>query len=273
MAFNIDNVVLDRVLRITKQDIASGDIEWTANQITDASLECGGEEVTATDGVGSPIGAFDRTKTTKFTCSNSVLNLGVLADQLGTTKDVADTTHKVATRKVDILEPSEDGKTLTLTYEPAENSPISAIWALTPEGGLGTKYEVSATAGTDKVTVAGKTITLGSAIPVKDESGETINFIAIYKTELESAVKIANASTNFTKVGTFVVDCIMHDVCDVSTKFYGMIIFDRAKLSNTFTLGVQPDGKQPIEFQAYTKYCSNNKEQFYVVIPEDIDED
>ena len=54
--YNIDNLVLDRVTRLTKQDISSGDIEWTANQIKDGTLECGGEAVNATDNVGATIG-------------------------------------------------------------------------------------------------------------------------------------------------------------------------------------------------------------------------
>jgi hypothetical protein len=274
MAFNIDNVVLDRVLRVTKQSISSGDIEWTANQIADGSLECGGEEVQAVDGVGSPIGSFDRTKTSKFSCTNSVLNLGVLADQMGTEKEVASSTKKIVTRKVDILEPvTEGGKTtLTLTYAPVSTSPITAVWALTSEGGLGTKYEISATSDASKATVAGKVITLGTDIPTTDDNGETISFIAIYQAELDAAVKLTNKSDNFTKIGAFVIDCIMHDVCDPSTKYYGMIIFDRAKLSNSFTIDIKPDGTQPIEFEGYTKYCAKNKEQFYVVIPEDVED-
>ena len=102
--YNIDNLVLDRVTRLTKQDISSGDIEWTANQIKDGTLECGGEAVNATDNVGATIGSFDRTKTSKFTASNSVINLGVFADQLGTKKEVGAADKKVVTKKVDVLE-------------------------------------------------------------------------------------------------------------------------------------------------------------------------
>lgn len=272
MAYNIDNLVLDRVTRLTKQDISSGDIDWTANQIKDGSLECGGESVTATDNVGSTIGSYDRTKTSKFTASNSVINLGVLADQLGTKKEVGSASQKVVTKKVDVIEANPTAKTLTLNWTPLADSPVTAIWALTDEGGLGEKFSVTAgDLATQKTnfTIAGKTITLGDSIPVKRDDGSPMTFIVIYKCEMENAVKISNSSDNFSKAGTFILDCICHDVCDPSTKIYAIIVFDRAKLSNSFTLEVKPDGTQPIEFEGMTNYCSKDKEQFYVVIPED----
>ena len=270
--YNIDNLVLDRVTRLTKQDISSGDIEWTANQIKDGTLECGGEAVNATDNVGATIGSFDRTKTSKFTASNSVINLGVFADQLGTKKEVGAADKKVVTKKVDVLEANPTAKTITLNWTPLTTSPVTAIWALTTEGGLGEKFAVTASdLATNKTnfTIAGKTITLGDDIPVKREDGSPMTFIVIYKCEMENAVKITNSSDNFSKAGTFVLDSICHDVCDPSTKIYTIIVFERAKLSNNFSLEIKPDGTQPIEFEGMTNYCSKDKEQFYVVIPED----
>ena len=182
--YNIDNLVLDRVTRLTKQDISSGDIEWTANQIKDGTLECGGEAVNATDNVGATIGSFDRTKTSKFTASNSVINLGVFADQLGTKKEVGAADKKVVTKKVDVLEANPTAKTITLNWTPLTTSPVTAIWALTTEGGLGEKFAVTASdLATNKTnfTIAGKTITLGDDIPVKREDGSPMTFIVIYK--------------------------------------------------------------------------------------------
>lgn len=274
MAFNIDNLIIDRITRITKQSISTGDVEWTANQIADGKLDCGGEEVIAKDGVGSTIASFDRTKTSKFSCTNSVLNLGVLADQLGTTKEIGTSTAKIVTKKVDILEPitASGATTLTLKYTPLATAPISAVWAMTQEGGLGQKYEVSASAATGNFTIAGRVITLGADMPVTDDNGDKVMYIAIYKCEIEDAVKITNSGDNYTKIGTFVCDALFSDVCDPATKYYGMVIFDRAKLANTFSLDLKPDGTQPIEFEGFTQYCGKEKNQFYIVIPKDDEE-
>ena len=196
----------------------------------------------------------------------------MFADQLGTKKEVGAADKKVVTKKVDVLEANPTAKTITLNWTPLTTSPVTAIWALTTEGGLGEKFAVTASnLATNKTnfTIAGKTITLGDDIPVKREDGSPMTFIVIYKCEMENAVKITNSSDNFSKAGTFVLDSICHDVCDPSTKIYTIIVFERAKLSNNFSLEIKPDGTQPIEFEGMTNYCSKDKEQFYVVIPED----
>lgn len=269
MAFNIDNLLVDRVLRVTMFDATTGAVNFTASQVENPSLECGGEQVIAVDAVGAPIATFDRSKTSKFTAENSHINLGMLATQLGTTKEVGDATAKIKTPKFEIVTVGETAgtpnATITLTETPVgvTGAEVKYIYLLNADKSIGTKFEVGETPATN-FSISGKVITLPTGASIK----ATDKIAVWYEYEEENAVKIVNSGDKFAPSGKFDIEVLFADVCNQETKYYGHIIFPKGKLSGNVTNALTTEGKHPLEFDGQSDYCDDDKTQFYYVIPQ-----
>lgn len=269
MSFNIDNLLVDRVLRVTMFNGTTGAVNFTANQVESPSLECGGEQVIATDAVGAPIATFDRSKTSKFSAESSHINLGMLATQLGTSKEIGTPETKIRTPKFEVLtvgavaDVVNTSVSLTETPVGATGAEVKYIYLLSPDKSISTKFEVGATPATN-FSITGKVITL--------PSGTTFlatDLIAVwYDYDEENAIKIVNSGTKFAPSGKFDVEVLFADVCNQETKYYGHIIFPKGKLSGNVTNALTTEGKHPVEFDGMSDYCDDDKTQFYYVIPQ-----
>lgn len=267
--FNPDVLIPDRVVRITKVDPSTGEVVWTGTHFKDAKLSCDGENVLSKDELGTTIGQFDRSKTTTFSASSAVVSLDILADQIGSTKEYATSTNKMTSPVFELKEAdTNDGtSTITLKHTPKDGT-VKYVYAMTEDGSKSIKYTVSASAGTDNFTIAGKVITLGSAIPTTG-----VTFAVRYEYETTKSVKISNKADVFSSVGLYDIEVLFKNVCDMSQTQYGHIIFERGKMSNSVELGLDPESDQSIEITALVPYCSANKNLWYILITDDEDEE
>ena len=95
MAFDINNLVIDHILRGVMTSTADGSFMWSINQITEPSLSVTTETSEAVDALGSKIATFDRAKNAEFSANNSIFDLGLFAAQNGRDKEVASSTSKI----------------------------------------------------------------------------------------------------------------------------------------------------------------------------------
>ena len=256
MAFNFDEIVIDRVYRAHKFDL-NGKRIWTATQIKDPSLECGGETVYSTDAVGANIMGFDRSKTGSFTFSNAMMHMAMLADQLGSKKDVAGEENKLLMTCLEVLVVGDDGTKATLTHEPKEiTSGVPFKYLDKVDANLVSQatYELGESADT-QFSVAGKIITLPTGAGFK--KGDRI--IVKYQYESAEGIQIVNNADEHSEAGEFIIEAFCYNPCDQGNKKLLNIIFPNAKEDQAVTLTMTNELTHPCTINAMQEYCSTDK--------------
>lgn len=258
--FDINNFVIDHVLRGTGFSMKDGSVLFNVNQIQNPSLSCASESADAVDALGTPIATFYRAKSAEFSAENAIIDLNLMAAQLGTNKKVADETAKIVCPAFETVDIAAGMDTYTLKHTPSDE--ITAIYVLNGDGTLGKKFVKESAASETAFALSGAAMTLPTGLA----AGAQI--IVMYEYETENAVQIVNSANEFPSGCKFVMEVLGCDVCDQTTKIFAYIIFPNAKLSPDFDWNVQTDGTHPFSMTAQQDYCDKEKKLFSIVIPE-----
>ena len=168
MAFDVNNFVIDHVLRGIMTSTADGSVMWSINQITEPSLSVTSETAQAVDALGSPIATFNRGKTAEFTANNSLFDLGLFAAQNGVEKKIASSSAKIVVPCFEtIVVPNPNTTAATLGHTPKDTP--KEIYKLKGDGTLGEKLVYSSTAGSGKFTYSAGQITFPTDSTAGDE--------------------------------------------------------------------------------------------------------
>ena len=270
MAFDLNSFVIDRPVRGIMRDTATGELLWMVNQIEDPTLTMDSESTDAVDAIGVPIMNFERNKSCEFSASNSLLDLGLLAAQSGSTKKVAggSVTFDVTTIEEITWVAGSD---VTLKHVPigTTGNEIPFIYALNGDGTYGTKYTIGAAAGAGvyKVVPATKKITPPTDVTTQERA------LVIYKYTADGsanngAVQVSGDAVNFPAAGRFMLEVLGADTCNISTKYYGYLEFPQAKLTSQFDITMTTDGKHPFTIRCMQEYCDAEKKLFTLTVPE-----
>lgn len=272
MSFDINNFVIDRVIRGTMLSTADDSVLWAINQIEDPQITVNADSVDAVDAIGVPIMTFERAKNAEFSASNSLIDLGLLAAQSGSAKRLA-----AAGSGNTILVPHfqeftwVNGADVTLDYVPVgtAGAEVAYIYDLNGDGSLGKKYTADAAAGEDKFKVVANTkkITPPTNITTAKKAWCVYYYTADGTADL-GAVLVANDAKNFPTAGKFIMEVLGADTCNITTKYYAYIVFPQAKLMSDFDLTFSTDGKHPFTIKAMQEYCSDDKTLFSIYVPE-----
>jgi large subunit ribosomal protein L22 len=95
MAFDLNNFVIDRIIRGVALSQKDDSVLFSINQIQNASLNCASESTDAVDAMGTPIATFYRAKSAEFSAENALFDMQLMATQLGTSKKVASAAEKI----------------------------------------------------------------------------------------------------------------------------------------------------------------------------------
>ena len=219
MAFDLNNFVIDRIIRGIALSQKDDSVLFSINQIQNASLNCASESTDAVDAMGTPIATFYRAKSAEFSAENALFDMNLMATQLGTTKTVASATSKVVAPAMESFTVEEGGKYVL------KHAPISApveIYAINGDSTFGVKYvkETSASATAFAYVEADHSITMmvntdketfddpTKGIPVGTE------MFVMYEYETANAVEVVNSAKNFPVGCKFVMEVLGCDVCD-----------------------------------------------------------
>ena len=224
MAFDLNNFVIDRVVRGIATDMKTGDVLFSINQITNPSLNCSAESSDAVDALNVPIATFYRAKTAEFSAENALFDMNLLATQSGTTKKVASAEKKITTpcfQTIDIT----TSTTYNLSHAPKAGT-TPKLYVLNGDGTLGEKVEIATAASERKVALTGTTLTI-----VAGESGykEGEQIFVMYEYDADGstnngAVEVANSATNFPVGCKFVMEILGADVCDQTNLIYAYLV-------------------------------------------------
>ena len=250
--FDVNNFVIDRIIRGVALDQEDDTVLFSINQIQNASLNCASESTDAVDAMGTPIATFYRAKSAEFSAENALFDMNLMATQLGTEKKVASAASKITVPAMESF--TVEGKTYELKHMP--KAAPTEIYALNNDSTFGTKYAKATAASETAFSVADKVITM--QIEEKDETGKVIvpgipvgtEMFVMYEYETENAVEVVNSAKNFPVGCKFVMEVLGCDVCDQTNLVYAYVIFNNAKLSPDFDWSIATDGTHPFSMKA-----------------------
>lgn len=256
--FNVENLIINRPLRATLFDKATNDVLFCADQLTDANLECSGEQVFVNDAQGVKVAGFDRSKDATFSATSAFINFGLMAAQLGSDKEVASESSKIVIPAFELIE-VKNATSVSLQYEPAEN--IKYIYSTHPDKTKNETFKLGTVASATEFAISGKTITLPT------DKFKVGDMVAVwYSRETSEAVAIKNTAKDFAKGGRFVLEVLCTDFCDTTTVYYAYIIFENAKLDNSLSLNFTNEATHQFSINAMQNYCSVNNELFTIIV-------
>ena len=259
MAFDLNNFVIDRVVRGIATDMKTGEVLFSINQITNPSLNCSAESTDAVDALNVPIATFYRAKTAEFSAENALFDMNLLATQSGTTKKVATTDAKIVAPCFQTLDITTS-TTYTLSHAPKANT-TPKVYVLNGDGTLGAKVEIDTTASGRKIAIAGTTVTVVAG-ETGYKAGEQLFVMYEYEADgstKNGAVEVANSANNFPVGCKFVMEILGADVCDQTNLIYAYLIFPNAKLSPDFDWSIATDSTHPFSMKAMQEYCDKEK--------------
>ena len=264
MAFDVNNFVIDHVLRGVMTSSADGSVMWSINQITEPSLSVTTETAEAVDALGSQIASFDRAKNAEFSANNSLFDLGLYAAQNGNVKEVAgDNVETIVSPVFETIDVTADA---SVELKNTPNAQIKEIYGLKGDGTLGVRYAVGtqATPTTFVHTEGTNTITIPTGLAVGSQ------LFIMYEYEATSAVAVNGDAVNFPKAGKFIMEVLGTDVCDPTTLIHAYIVFPNAKLDANVDVSFTTDGNHPFVIKAQQSYCDKKKRLFSIIIPEEV---
>ena len=223
MAFDLNNFVIDRIVRGVALSQKDDSVLFSINQIQNASLNCASESADAVDALGTPIATFYRAKSAEFSAENALYDMNLMATQLGTTKKVASAGNKITVPAMESFTVVEGGK-YDLKHTP-KTAPTE-IYALNGDSTFGVKYGKEDAATATSFSIAGKTISLPTGLAAGTD------MFVMYEYETENAVEVVNSATNFPVGCKFIMEVLGCDVCDQTNLVYAYVIFNNFNATN-----------------------------------------
>lgn len=260
MAFDINNFVIDRVVRGVALSQKDDSVLFSINQMQNVSLNCASESTDAVDSLGVPVATFYRAKSAEFSAENAIFDLSLMSTQLGTKKKVASAASKITVPAMESFT-ADATKKYELKHTP--NAAPTEIYELNGDSTFGIKYVKGTAATTTEFSVADKTISLPTSI------AEGTEMFVMYEYETENAVEVVNSATEYPVGCKFVMEVLGCDVCDQTNLIYAYVIFPNFKLSPDFDWSVATDGAHPFSGKAQQDYCDKEKRLFSIVVPGD----
>ena len=257
MAFDINNFVIDRVIRGVALSQKDDSVLFSINQMQNVSLNCASESTDAVDALGTPIATFYRAKSAEFSAENAIFDMNLMATQLGTTKKVASSTAKITAPAMESFTYGTGSYELKHTPKTVPNE----IYVLNGDSTFGKKFVKGTAASATEFSITNKTLALPTGLNAGDE------LFVMYDYETENAVEVVNSATEFPVGCKFVMEVLGADVCDQTTLIHAYVIFPNFKLSPDFDWSVATDGSHPFSGKAQQAYCDKEKKRFNIVIP------
>ena len=224
MAFDINNFVIDRVIRGVALSQKDDSVLFSINQMQNVSLNCASESTDAVDALGTPIATFYRAKSAEFSAENAIFDMNLMATQLGTAKKVASSTAKITAPAMESFAYGTGNYELKHTPKTVPNE----IYVLNGDSTFGKKFVKGTAASATEFAITNKTLALPTGLAEGDE------LFVMYDYETDSAVEVVNSATEFPVGCKFIMEVLGCDVCDQTTLVHAYVIFNNFKLSPDF---------------------------------------
>ena len=261
MAFNKNELILDRVRSMTFNDLSTGEMLFRLTQLEEPTLTCTSEGEEVTDALGSVITTLYRSKKATFSATNSLVSLDLAAAQYGTKKEVAETGKEIVSRTFETITIPDGETAVKLAHKPANKDDVKFIYSIA-NGELGKSYKAGAAASdTDFVIDEEGTVTL--------PTGLTGKIYVEYDFKTENAVRIVNKASKFPEAAKVVIYAIFRDACNENVVYSGVIVCPKAKFNpESVELALTSTGKHAFELNMMKDYCEDDGDLFTIIVNE-----
>lgn len=255
---DFDKLVIDTIDTVTAFDKTDGSIMFMLDQLKDGTLENGAETVYGTGKAGVRLAAFDRNKTSKFSCNNGYVVASAMAAQIGADVEKASVSSKFAVPHLEYIEVTDATKVM-LEFTPVgvTGKEIPFIYKANSDKTQGEKFAIAAEASSTefKLDPTTKEITLPTGA---FSIGDIV--IVAYDRETTVGKKMINSGEKFSKNAKVVIDATGCDVCDQNVKYHIIFVYGNAKVDGNFSMAF---GNEPvahsISCEAMQDICSKDK--------------
>ncbi len=264
MAFNVNELILDRVRSLTVHDLSNGEMLFRLTSLEDPSLQTTAEGEEVVDAIGALITTLYRAKKATFSASNSLISLGLAAAQFGAKKETASSDKKIIVPTYEIISVEDGTAEVTLKKKPVGE--VKYIYALA-NNEIATRYVAGAVASaTEFVIDENGKITLPTGLVGKiyvEYSYEADG------TDKNGANRVVNKTSEFPEACSLKIYAYFRDKCNENLVYSGAIIANKAKLNpESVELALTSTGKHPFEFQMMRDYCDEEAELFSIIVAE-----
>ena len=279
MAFNKNELILDKVRSMTTHDLSNGKMLFRLTSLEDPSLQCTAEGEEITDAIGAVITTLYRAKKATFSATNSLISLDLAAAQYGAKKIAAGVTKD---EKGNVIAPTITDYTYEIITIPMEDdgngekkpvaevklahvpvNEIKYIYSI-ENNEVGTAYTAaSAASETEFVIAEDGTITLPTDLAGK--------IYVEYQFESENAIRIVNKASQFPEACSAIIYAYFRDKCNENLLYSGKIIIKKAKLNpESIELALTSTGKHSFEMTMMRDYCAEEGEDelFSIIVAE-----
>ena len=247
MAFNKNELILDRVRSLAAHDLSTGEMLFRLTSLEDPTLTCTAEGDEVTDAVGALITTLYRAKKATFGATNSLVSLDLAAAQYGAKKEVGDTGKEILDYTYDILDIA-DGK-VKLKHDPANKEDVKYIYSIV-DNELGKSYKAGAQASDTEFL-------MGEGGEITVPTGLTGKVYVEYQFNNAEAVRIVNKASEFPEACSVVIYAYFRDKCNENVVYSGKIICPKAKLNpESVELALTATGKHAFELTMMKDYCA-----------------
>lgn len=260
MKANLNNFIIDRVLRGVAQSHTDDSVLFAITQIQNPSLTCSSESTDAVDALGTPVATFYRSKNAEFSAENAMFDMNLMAVQVGANKKVASTSDKITVPAFEKI-----GTTAAKLKHSPKTEP-SLCYALNGDGTLGEKYTKGTTASATQFAVAKSGNDTTVTPPTVSGEGAPTEFMIVYEYESTEGVSVINSAKKFPKGCKFTLEVLGCDVCDQTNLLFAYLIFPNFKLSPDFDWSIATDGAHPFSGKAMQEYCAKDNKLFEIII-------
>lgn len=268
MAHNLNNIVVDRVLRGIFSD-KNDNIIFSLNQVQNLSLNQTSESQEVTDALGVSIMELMRAKSLEASAENAIYDFGLLAAQYGTEKVASGETVTPKMETFAVPAANEDGKFMyTLEHTPIK-APV-AVYELNGDSTLGDKIEYGTKAEPAADGQPAKFAYVDGVIELPADIDANAELFVMYEYNAKNAIEVVNSANQFAKMGKMTFECLVYDVCDPETKMFAYLILPRFQLSNDFDWSIGGDSQtHAFSGKAMVDYCSKDKKMVRIVVVDD----
>ena len=278
MAFNQNELIIDRVRSLTAHDLSTGEMLFRLTSLEEPSLACTAESEEVVDAIGATITNLYRAKKATFSASNSLISLDLAAAQFGAKKEIAGE-DGIVVPTYEVLDVDKDGK-ITLSNEATYTEDggvktynIKYIYALV-NGGIATRYESSSAVSNDKFVAEAGTKTLAdntskNVTVITVPTGVTGKIYVEYEYTSKKANRVVNKTSEFPEACSMKIYAYFRDKCNENIVYSGVIVANKAKLNpESVELALTATGKHAFEFQMMRDYCDEEAELFSIIVAE-----
>lgn len=261
MAFQLGNFSIDEVLYAVAEDF-DGNILYSLDQLSSASIEISSESNDVTDKNGNIIRTIYRSKTGTFTATNALLHPQVMNAASGTAIEKASVEAAITMPRIRLMAAGAsvviddaDADTITVIGVYGSGANSEALTKSTRPNFAALQFGYDADS---------KTITLPAA-----GVDQPVNYIVKYNRDVTEGYKLSNIANVFPKTCVLTLLCSYVDPCDDEPKAcYVVLPSFQASPEATISLDVE---NTELDFTGNLQisYCESNPALYYIMFPDE----